>query len=97
MSTQTPIQWEPEAVSPGLRRPGSEAEKSTRVIVVEAYTFNSPYLFVVCRRQRLFLSFLSFCVQTAIKVEKDKRTAVGEMHLLLDVGVDGVLTVWMVC
>jgi len=97
MSTENPIQWGRKAVSPGVRRPERQADQSPRVIIVEAYTSTSPYLLAVC--MRTFCNFLfsrSFCRQKSINVENDKPTAVAELLWLLDVGVDCVLSVWIV-
>jgi hypothetical protein len=49
-STQLPTQWVPEALSPGLKRPGHEAEQSTpanaEVKKISIYTSTPTYAFM---------------------------------------------------
>jgi hypothetical protein len=48
--TQTPIQWEQEALSPGVKRPGPEADHSPatsdEVKKTWVYTSSPPYAFM---------------------------------------------------
>jgi hypothetical protein len=48
--TQSPIQWVPSALSPGVKRPGREADHSpptsAEVKKTWIYTFTPPYVFV---------------------------------------------------
>jgi hypothetical protein len=49
-STQPPIQWEPGALSPGLKRSGREADHSppasAEVKIMWIYTSTPPYAFM---------------------------------------------------
>jgi hypothetical protein len=45
-SSQPPIQWVPESVSPGVKRPGHEADHSPEVKKTWIYTSTSPYAFM---------------------------------------------------
>jgi hypothetical protein len=50
-STQPPIQWVPGTLSPGLKRPGREADHSPRASAeikkIWTYTSSPPYAFIV--------------------------------------------------
>jgi hypothetical protein len=48
-STQPPIQWVPGTISPGVKRPGREADQSPSASAVKKmgmYTCSPPYVFI---------------------------------------------------